>query len=156
MSKTERLFFIVSLCTASVLSLAIIWNPTYLPMTDLPQHAEQLFIVLNQKNPSFAFRNLYSVNWLTPYGLGLAIAAATARVIGILPALKLVITMGVLGLPLSMLILARAAGSDSWWSLFGFPTAFGFSFYWGFIDYIFAVPLAILFFALMVQPQDRL
>jgi hypothetical protein len=148
----KRLAAVGATCTA--LALASIWGPKYLPMTDLPLHAEQLFLLLNLENPLYPFASLYAVNWWTPYGLSMAAAALIAPAIGVLPALKVLITIGVVGFPVSLYFLARAAGADPWWALLGFPLAFGFAFTWGFLAYIVAVPFAVAVFTLSIRQEE--
>jgi hypothetical protein len=58
--------------------------------------------------------------------------------------MKILVTLAVLGLPLAMLRLVLRRGGDPWWALWGFPLAFGMSFYWGFVSFIAAAPLGIL------------
>lgn len=150
LTATKKLFlFVWTFCTAIV--LVLIWVPKYLPMIDLPQMGEQVSILLNINNPTYAFRDAYIVQWLTPYGLGTLAAYGLSHIFGIFTALKILLSLGILGLPFCMLLLTRQSQGDDWWAIAGFPLALGFSFYWGFFNYILAVPLALLFIWLGIR-----
>ncbi|WP_041448241.1 hypothetical protein [Anaeromyxobacter sp. Fw109-5] len=120
-------------------------------MTDLPQHAAQISIWMHLDDPSYGFAKEYELNWFTPYLVGYALARCLAEFTGVLNAIKLVVTAAVLAIPLSMHVLLGRTGGDRYWALLGFPAAFGFAFYWGFLNFLVAVPLGILFVALAYE-----
>lgn len=126
-----------------------IWSVKYLPMTDLPQHAAQIHLWQNLASPDVA--RLYEINWFTPYVAGYAMARGFADLTGVLVAWKLVITLAVLALPAALAYLFRAAGRDPAWGLIGFPLAFGYSFYWGFLNFLVAMPLGIALLGAIIR-----
>jgi hypothetical protein len=137
--------FWAAFAACAVAALVPIWSVRYLPMADLPQHAAQISIWLNLHDPAMGFADVFEVRWFVPYLLPYLVPLAVAKWIGILPALKVLVTLAVLGLPLATLRLVLRRGGDPWWALWGFPLAFGMSFYWGFLSFIAAAPLGILF-----------
>ena len=137
MSPRLRLLFVICALAACV----PLWSVKYLPMTDLPQHAAQIYLWQHLADPDVA--RTYEINWFTPYVAGYALTRALADHTGIRIALKLVITLAVLAFPLSLAYLFRKAGRDPAWALLGFPLAFGYNFYWGFLNFLVAIPVGI-------------
>lgn len=134
------------LCIAA--ALVPLWSVKYLPLTDLPQHVAQISIWKNLHDPAFGFDTTFELNWFTPYLLGYSLARLFAEFTSALTAVKLVITLAVVAMPLSMYALMRQAGRSPWWSLLGLPLAFSYSFYWGFVNYVLATPVVIAAVAL--------
>ncbi len=125
--------------------LVTLWTVRYLPMVDLPQHAAQIYLWQHYDDPTQGLAQDYVLNWFTPYLGGYTLVRLAACVLPILQAIKLVVTLAVLAFPLSLHRLLRETGGDRWWSLLGYPMAFGFSFYWGFLNYLVALPVGMLF-----------
>lgn len=143
MSETNRYWLAFLFCS---LVAALPLLATYrLPMTDLPQHAAQLTLWKFYDADCYDFRRLYERNWFTPYILGYAVTRLFSTVLMVNGALKLTIFLSIVALPLSVRSLLARAGLDPWLSLLMFPLAYGFSFYWGFLNFMVAIPLAVLF-----------
>lgn len=150
MAGTRLLFL-----AAGLMSMAPLWSVKYLPMVDLPQHAAQIFLWSRYDDPALDLARTYELNYFTPYLLGYCLVRLLTSVTGLVVALKLVISAAVLGLPLAMAWLLSRAGRDPTWALAGFPLAFGYSFYWGFFNYLVALPLGLLFVGLAIGYADR-
>jgi hypothetical protein len=146
---TKGLAIVFVLCACA--SLALIWLPTYLPMTDLPQHAAQIAVWRDYADPRFGYGEIFEKQYFTPYLLGYSIARVVAAFASTLVAVKVTITLATLGLPLSLVRLNRALGLDPWWSLVGFAMAFGYSFAWGLLNYLVAIPLGVVFLAYAIE-----
>lgn len=145
--RVERSFPAV-LAGLMALAAILLWSPRFLPMVDLPQHAAQVAIWTHLDDPAFRFAEQPLVfNWLTPYLLGYSIARLLALALPVFVAMKLTVTLAVLALPLALLALLRAAGADRWWALLALPLAFGFSFLWGFVNFLVAAPVGLLLVA---------
>ena len=131
----------------SIAALVPLWTVKYLPMVDLPQHLAQVAIWMHIKDPAWGFGEQYGLNFMSPYLLGYVLIRVAAVFFDLDVAAKLVISVAVLGTPLALHRLLVRCGGDRWWSLVGFLLAFGFGFYWGFLNYILAVPLGLLLLA---------
>src|SRR5262249_45640469 len=114
-----------------------------LPMVDLPQHASQIATWLHWDDPSYPHGHL-ELNFRTPYLLAYGLTGLFAPLVGVVPALKLVVWLAVVGNAFSLLHLARKLGPDPWIGLLGLPTAVGYSFYFGFVSFLAATPIAVL------------
>lgn len=142
-APSRRAFWICfALC--AVAAMVPLWTVSYLPMVDLPQHAAQVAIWQAYHDPGLGYEKLYEFNWFTPYLLGYSLTRLIALAFGVSLAIKVVISLAVLGLPLSCLYLLRSSSGEEWWALLTFPLAYGFCFYWGFLNYLIAIPLGVM------------
>jgi hypothetical protein len=130
---------------AALASLAPLWVPDYVPATDLPQHAAQVHLWRSFDAGALGVVMRHEIHWLNPYLVGYGLARIFALVVSIPVALKLVFTLAVLALPVATLDLLRRQGADPWWSLAAFPLAFGVSFYWGFLNFLVGLPVAVVY-----------
>lgn len=145
--QQDRLFpMAFALCAAA--SLIPIWTVHYLPMTDFPQHALQTAILRFYNDPVFGYQDHYVIRWFTPYITVFLFGAALAFLMPLFVAMKVVLSVAVVGLPAALWLAIRETGGDRWWALLGFPLSFGYSFYWGFFSYQVAIPIAVLQIAL--------
>ena len=122
---------------------AFIWAPR-LPMVDLPQHAAQLAIWLRLADPSFHDTARYALNLRTPYLSAYVVARVLAGGVGVVPALKIVVWLSLVGHALAFAVLVRKLGHAPALVLLGLPFALGYSFYFGFLAFNAALPFGIL------------
>ena len=123
----------------SVLLVRPVWMLKYLPLGDLPDHASQLRTIVNFRH----YASIYRFNWFTPYFAGYLVALAFTPFVSVLIALKLALSISLLGVPVASAALIRATGGNRYWVWTSFPTAYGFAFHWGFFNFVVATPLAI-------------
>jgi hypothetical protein len=138
--QNERLFLAIV-----VLSIVPLWIGSYLPMVDMPQHVAQITALREIWDGNETFTRLFQVNWFTPYLFGYMLLYVASSVMPITIAAKLVVSVSLIAIPLLTGRLLRAAGADEGWKWLAIPCSFGFAFYWGFLSYIVAAPLALLF-----------
>ncbi len=124
-------------------------------MVDLPEHAAHISIWKHFDSPCYQFAQTYWFDWLTPYLLGYAIVRLVATIVTVTTALKIVLYLVVVATALSFRFLLSQAGRDPWLSLLGFALAFGFTFYWGFLSFYVAIPIAICYLALLYKFSSR-
>lgn len=137
--RNERLFLAML-----VLTLAPIWIGRYLPLVDMPQHAAQITALREIWHGNESLTQLFEINWFTPYLFGYLLLYTVSSVMPITIASKLVVSVAVVAIPLTTGQLLRAAGADERWKWLAIPASFSFAFYWGFLSYIVAAPLALL------------
>lgn len=136
----DRLFLAVVL-----LAVAPLWIGSYLPMVDMPQHAAQIAALRELWQGNENFTRLFEINWFTPYLFGYLLLAGLAVVVPITTAAQLVVSASLVALPLLTGRLLRTAGGDERWKWLAIPCSFSFAFYWGFLSFIVAAPLGLLF-----------
>lgn len=121
-----------------------------LPMADLPQHMAQVAIWKHFDDPCYRFTQTYELNFATPYLLGYLVTRAFATMLTVTVAVKLTVWLAVIATPLAMrMLLLRGGGDGLWLSLLGFPLAFGYAFWWGFLNFWVVIPLGIFYIALL-------
>lgn len=143
-TATSDRSFSVALALCCGASLIPLWLVGYPPMADLPQHAAQ--VATSHRwgvDGAFDYSQVYWINWLTPYIVSRSLAYLLSTVVSILTAYKLVISLALVGLPVSTLALLRETRGNPWWSLAAVPLGYSFAFYMGFVAFSVAVPLAL-------------
>ena len=134
----------------------LILLPTrYLPLTDLPQHAAQLSILMHLNDPDWGFSDQFELNLATPYLLVHALAVPLVPLCGVVGALRTVVWLGVIAYPLALVPVTRVGRLDGFWALLGFPAAFGFAFWFGFINFTLVTPLAVLFLVALTHYSEK-
>ncbi len=126
------------------LQLLPVWLVEIPPMVDLPQHAAQLSMFDRMLAGDPQLESEMALNWFTPYLVGYMLTWMIARVTSLVVALKIVLSIALVGIPLSTLFVARRNGAPHWVALLAFPIAYGYAFDWGFFNFVVASPLAIL------------
>ena len=135
----------------SAIATIPVWLPVFPPMVDLPQHAAQVAMLRELSRPGFPYRDLFEVNWFTPYLFGYVLVDGLSALIGIVAACKLVVAISVAGLPIATAVLLAETGGDSVWALLAVPAMYGFNYQWGFLNFLVAIPLGLLFLALVFR-----
>ena len=149
MSKRSQNVLLVAIVSA--LATIPVWLPAFPPMTDLPQHAAQVAMLREMSQPAFPYRHLFEINWFTPYLVGYLLVYAFTGILGIVVACKLVVSLALAGIPIATAVLILETGGDSRWALLSVPAMYGFDFQWGFLNFLVAVPLGLLFLALVFR-----
>ena len=139
----------------SALLLASFFLVTYLPMVDLPQHAAQISIWLHLDDPKWPEFQLFELNLRTPYLGAYALARGLSGLIGVVPALKFVVWLSIVGHWAAFDWLVRSLGHARWLGLLGLPLAMGYGFYWGFISFIGALPFGLCATCLALRHRER-
>jgi hypothetical protein len=141
------------LCTA--LTSAIILVPEYLPMVDLPQHAAQVAIWLDWNDPDLGYPLVYRLAPLPPAFGTTALSFALAHVMSVELALKVILTVTTVAIPIVMRFFVKEVGGNPWWAFLGFPIGFGFPFGFGFINFCLGVPVALFLVLLAIRYSAR-
>lgn len=124
-------------------------------MSDLPQHAAQVALLADLHHPNFAYASMFRLNWFTPYLLGYLLLYFITPFTGIVSACKLVVSFFIVGFPLSAALLLSAAEADVFWAILCIPGTYGFAYQWGFLNFLIAAPLGILFLWFVIRSADK-
>jgi hypothetical protein len=136
-------------------TLVLLWASPQLPMTDLPQHEAQVATWIRLGDPDFVYADLYRINPFTPYLFCYLLGRGFALFLPVEAAMRCVVTLALVGLPWSLRLLLRRAGGDPAWALAAFPLAFSFAFYWGFLNFLLALPVALLYLTALREFAKR-
>jgi len=149
--KREMLLVLV----AGVIATIPVWLTSFPPMVDLPEHAAQVALLRNLHDPGFHFAGLFWVNWFTPYLLGYMLVYALTPVCGVVIACKIVVAVSLGALPVATALLMRETGADCFWALLTLPVMYGFSYSWGFLNFLVATPIGLLALAVFIRHIRR-
>jgi hypothetical protein len=139
------------LITASGIATLPVWLPTYPVMADLPQHAAQVALLRSIHDPNFKFADDFQINWFTPYLFGYMLVYVLTPLLGIVAACKTVISVSLAALPLSTALVMHETNTDRFWALLTIPAMYGFSYYWGFLNFLVAAPVGMVFLWLTIR-----
>ena len=137
--KLDRLLF----TACCLLVVAPLWVTVYPPMVDLPQHAAQIAIFDRFDQAGHGYGETLTINWFTPYLFGYGLVWLLSQALPLMVALKVVISVAVLTVPLLVSAWNREIGGAAEWSYLGFPIALSYSYHWGFLNYLVAIPLVL-------------
>ncbi|WP_434381426.1 hypothetical protein [Melittangium boletus] len=130
---------------ALLLGALPLWLSSHLPQVDLPQHLHLISVLHRLEDPTTLYPGVFAARHeLTPY---LGYYHAVSLLHWLLPldlANRLFLSAYVVGLPLSLAFLLRALGRPTWPAVLALPLAYGDNFGWGFINYLAALPLALV------------
>ena len=125
----------------SVLAVLTIWLFRYPAGVDLPQHANILRILMDYGDSRTGYAAFYQRQFLTPYFMTYLVALPFAKLFGPLVGVKVVLSLAAVATPWAMVKWLRTLRGEAWWGLFGFPLTFGFGYLWGFLSFVFVMPL---------------
>jgi hypothetical protein len=150
----ERAYWIAFAICAVAATVPLLMTGV-LPMADLPEHMAQITIWKHFRDDCHRFSEVYEFRWATPYLLGSAITAALATLLTVSAATKVTVWLGIMLLPFALRALLRRTGADPWLALLGFPLAYGYSFYWGFLNFLLAIAIGIFFLSILLDRRPR-
>jgi hypothetical protein len=128
---------------AAALWVLPLWVVAFPPMVDYPQQLALAAILRWYSDPVRRFRETYELALWTPHGLFKLLTAGLAWAMPIEVAGKLVVSASLLGVGWAALALCRRAGAPGWYALLALALTYNSIFYWGFVDNLLALPLAL-------------
>jgi hypothetical protein len=150
-AKAQDLIFYGSFVILCCLMVLPIWQVSYLPLADLPDHASQIEVMRHYD----LYKNDYQINWVTPYIIGYGVTLLFSLLFPISVAIQIVLSLSLLAIPLAALWLIRLLRGNRFWVWIIFPAAYSFSFYWGFYSYVVATPIALFTIAYSVKISSK-
>ncbi|MDR1350026.1 MAG: hypothetical protein LBJ59_04460 [Zoogloeaceae bacterium] len=145
--NVESTVFYVTLFTICV----FICLPDFPPMVDMPQHANQVTSLKAMLQGDFIWSNLVELNIFTPYWVGYIIYLLLALIFPILIATKLVICLTFFAFVLSFSFLRKKFDAPSSLDWLLIPAFFGFAYEFGFLNFLLAAPVGVLFYVLILN-----
>ena len=144
--RDPRLF-----AAATLLAVLPLWLTPYLPLVDAPQHAAQVASLheLLRGNPVFTAD--LEINWFTPYLVGYLLLFAVSSVLPIVVATKVVLSAALIAFPWVTGLVLRELGTDERLKWLAIPGSYSVAFYWGFVVYVVAIPIALALLVLTIR-----
>ncbi|MCU4359309.1 hypothetical protein [Acinetobacter ursingii] len=150
--KFERWAYYIILI--SIIS-TIIFGTTYLPMTDLPQHAGQVVALDDLLKGQSSWAHLIEFNIFTPYLIGYALWLSVYQFVDIVTASKIIIAFTFFLYVFSFYKLRKYYQAEKITDWVVLPSFFGFAYYYGFVTFLIGIPVGILFFLQMKKWFDQ-
>ena len=141
----------VAIAVLSAFAILPLWTVRYLPMVDLPQHLAQADMWVKMGDPAWRWRDLFVLNYVTPYLLGYLIVRAVAIVSSLDVGFRVLLSGIVVAFPLATRFLLERSRAPTELSLLAIPLCFGFCWSYGFVNYLLAVPMALIGIALVAR-----
>ncbi|TYA24244.1 hypothetical protein FXB91_01825 [Aggregatibacter actinomycetemcomitans] len=142
LTNNERnLFYLVLLVT-----VLFLFYPPYLPMVDLPQHAAQVVMLDDLFKQQSKWSDLVQLNWDTPYLTGYFVWWLLYQFTDIVTSSKLLVVFIFLFNVWAVFLLRKSFQAESILEWAAITSFFGFAFQWGFVTFLLAIPIGILFF----------
>ena len=132
--------FLCFYLVCSWLLLYPLWILEYLPLADLPDHAGQIKIIKDFD----LYKDEYTINWWTPYLMGYVVTLCLSYIFGLLTSIKILLSICLLAIPLAFSLQLKLLNANRFLVFAAFPAAYTFSFYWGFLNFIVATPIAFM------------
>jgi hypothetical protein len=134
-----------------------IWLVDYPPMVDLPGHASQIQLMHNLRSGDFLYSDLFRRYYLTVYWGGYVPVYLLSFIFGVLAALKIIITLALVGIPYFTKKIINQFGGNPAWIWLCFPVAYSSPFYWGFLNYIITVAIGLgwVYFCVKVSDSNK-
>ena len=147
--------FILIFTALIVLHVALINTTRLFPFTDLPNHLAAATIHRYHGEAGNSFQEFFSIerfpkpNVLHMLFCGLPIFPSVEF------ANRIFLSLYAAALPLSLLLLTRRFGGDTWFSLLAFPLLYNYSASWGFVGFVIALPILLVSLAPMTELAER-
>jgi hypothetical protein len=139
----------------SLLTALPVWVAALPPLVDLPQYAAQVRLFDDLRSANFPFRDLFYVHLFTPYLFGYVIVWLLSHLVGLLPAIKIALSLALGALPLTTGYMLEKNGRDPFWAWLVLPGCYGFCFGWGFVNFLLAIPLGMVLMQVVASHARR-
>jgi len=120
-------------------------------MLDLPQHAALINTFKQICLGNQQFTEIFEINWFVPYWTGYLLVYFLTFLFPIKIAIKIVVSLSVITIPLLSGVLFRKVGADERFKWLVIPSTMGFTFYLGFLNYLVALPFGMLLLIFTVR-----
>lgn len=142
--------------TALILLHIVLINATRLfPFTDLPNHLAAATIHRYYGEEGNRFREFFSLDLFLKPNVFHLLFCSFPLFPSVEFANRIYLSLYAGALPLSLLFLIRRFRGDPWFSLIAFPLLYNYSASWGFMGFLFALPIMLVSFALMSDLSER-
>ncbi|OIP44193.1 MAG: hypothetical protein AUK47_01375 [Deltaproteobacteria bacterium CG2_30_63_29] len=147
--RFDRILFTALFLTAIVSNLYVIWSVEWLPLGDYGGHVELMDVVARYDSSHTIYSQVYTIpDGLRPNTATLFFAKWTGPYMDMDTSAKLLLSVYIVGLPLSILLLMWAFARSRWLALLSCPMVFNSMLNIGFLNYLLALPFLFVAVAL--------
>jgi hypothetical protein len=143
--QSKNLLMVVFIVFA-LLAILPLWIVKYPPLIDYPNHLARAFILHHLHDPHYRFGQFYAPDWgPNPYYLADSLVQVFQEFVGIYTAGRLLLTLCILGLPLSVaFFLHRANPGSEYLALWAFAVTYNPNFLMGFMSFELSIALCFI------------
>jgi hypothetical protein len=129
-----------------LLAILPLWIVKYPPLIDYPNHLARAFILNHLHDPHYLFGHFYAPDWgPNPYYLADFLVQVFQKFVSIYAAGRLLLTLCILGLPLSVaFFLHRANPGSEYLALWAFAVTYNPNFLMGFMSFELSIALCFI------------
>ena len=152
MRRWEIGVLIAASCAAAV-PVWLVENP---PFQDLPEHLAAIRVLYSYDDPAFGFHDYFHLDLLRTQYLGYYVPVwLIAHLTGIIVANKVVLSLAIAGLPLSLANLMRVTGRHPLLGLLALPIVYNAYLMLGLFHFVSAFPLMLWGLALAIEQSNH-
>jgi hypothetical protein len=145
----------IATALCALVSLLPLFVTTFLPLVDMGSNIGAAALIDDAASGHGIVAQHFRVNWSPlPYWSGYAIMCLVAMVAGPFLAAKVIVALGVLLVPLSVMRLMLALGRSPRLGLWAFLLAWDTNLYWGWVTFQLGVPAAIWVLACLIETES--
>ncbi|MBN1210981.1 MAG: hypothetical protein JXA92_00245 [candidate division Zixibacteria bacterium] len=134
-----------------ILHLYLIWQQSFYPFLDMPNHLAAAAVLKNMGDITNNFNAFYNVElFFQPNVFHLLFCASDIFPL-VETANTVFLSLYVLLLPLATLMIINRLNGNAWYSLLSFLFLYNFNISFGFVGFAFAVPLLLIFLCLLLD-----
>ena len=149
-------WLLVALLVAGLLCAVPLWSARTLPLMDLPQHLATVRILRDLHTPGWNLDAYYQLDLArTQYVGWYAAAVALSQLVSIETAARLLLTLYVVAVPFAVAAFLRAHRRDAVLAVLAAPLALNQSLWMGFVNYVSAIPLVLVWLAAVQRQLDE-
>lgn len=153
-------FAVGTVLVLTAISVGLFLRYKLQPMQDVGHHLAMTAVVADYGREGSLYPALYKpFDWLNTNSLLYTVAGLLGKVIPAGWAFRLCMASYLAGVPLANLWALRVFGRSAWGAVIAVPLAYNISYVFGFANFLFAAPLAIvavpLFYRMLVRPSWR-
>ena len=141
MNPAHRIIWLVTV----LWGVTLFWIPHRPPMVDLPQHAAQIGMIFDVLSPDSSWAQFFQINLATPYLTTYGLGWLFSNFLTVLTATKLILSCAFCGFVAMSVVLRKYLGSDERLDWLSSASFFGFAWKWGFMSFLLAAPICLLF-----------
>lgn len=137
----DRLFILIS-----ILAVLPLWIAEYPPMVDLPQHVAMMNDYAKMLSGNEVNTGIIEMQFFTPYFAAYLPSLFLSLFFPMLIAVKMMLSMAIFLFVYSVKKIVDLVDGNEHWSYLGMAVAISNAYYWGFITFIAALPIGLLYF----------
>ncbi len=141
----------ISLVAITCYGIYLLFSTTLIPGCDFPQHLAQASLWKFMNYNLFHVDEKYYINWFTPYFFGYFFLRMLVEFFEGILALRILLSLNLICLVLANRRLLKVCKASEDFLFLTVPIFFGIAFYWGLLNYLTAIPVALFVISYYIE-----